>query len=363
MRFYFLPILLVMLAGNFLPAQAAQKKLIEFGWDEPDTTFLRKHVLEMEQTPFDGYVFHANYIGMNGVVGNFSWECWGANVFTDAQMKPALDDLKATHFRKFTHNFLRFNVAPGNVDWFDDFSAILKNARLAGRIAREGKCAGILFDIEHYAAPIFQYRSRRDAATKSWEVYAAQARRRGRDVMEAFQKDFPNVVIFLTYGYILPWEQSEAGKKSLADVDYGLLTPFLDGMIEASRPRAIIEGCESAYSFKDTARFAQYHKLMREDLLPMVANPKKYHEAMSLGFGIWLDYDWRRKGWNTNELEKNFYSPKAFEASTREALKISDEYVWIYTEQPHWWSDSGKPLNLPEAYIEALRRAHGKPAK
>ena len=41
--------------------EAAEKKLIEFGWDEPGTKFMREHIAEMQQTPFDGCVFHVEY--------------------------------------------------------------------------------------------------------------------------------------------------------------------------------------------------------------------------------------------------------------------------------------------------------------
>jgi len=41
----------------------------------------------------------------------------------------------------------------------------------------------------------------------------------------------------------------------------------------------------------------------------------------------------------------------------RKALDTSDEYVWIYTEKPRWWSEAGGPVNLPAAYDAALRRA------
>ena len=341
-----------------------KKKLIEFGWDEPDTGFIRKHIAEMERTPFDGCVFHVSYPKPEGGEGNFTWECWGTKAFTEKELKPAIEDLKATRFEQFHDNFLRFNVTPGKIDWFDDFSAVLQNAGLAARIAREGKCRGILFDIEEYETPTFEYRTRRDAGAKSWELYAGQARQRGREVMAAFQKEFPEVVVFLTFGYCLPWTQTENGKKPLAEVAYGLLAPFLDGMVEAStRPRNIVDGCELAYSFKDTSRFAKYHQLMTEGLLPMVADPKKYRSAVSLGFGIWLDYDWRKLGWNTNDLTKNFYTPEAFEASVRKALEVADDYVWIYTEQPRWWSSAGGPTQLPQPYIEALKRARPeKPA-
>lgn len=346
------------------PGVEITKKLIEFGWDEPDPAFLRKHITEMEQMPFDGVVFHANYTKPDGRTGSFLDEAWGRRAFTMAELQPALRDLQATRFRRFTDNFIRFNVTPGNVDWFDDFSAVRQNARLVARFAREGKCRGILFDIEQYGAPLFEYRKCRDAATRSWEAYAAQARQRGREVMDAFQEGFPDVVVFLTYAYSLPWLDSHQGRKPLADVKYGLLVPFLDGMFEVcKRPKAIVEGAESAYSFRDPALFGQHYQALRQSLQPLVADQKKYEAGVSIGFGIWMDYQWRKRGWDTNDLQKNFYAPEAFEASVRQALKVSDEFVWIYAEQPRWWSAKGKPINLPQAYIEALRRARMEAAK
>jgi len=32
--------------------------LIEWGWDEPDQTFLATHIAQMETKPFDGVVLH-----------------------------------------------------------------------------------------------------------------------------------------------------------------------------------------------------------------------------------------------------------------------------------------------------------------
>jgi len=42
-----------------------------------------------------------------------------------------------------------------------------------------------------------------------------------------------------------------------------------------------------------------------------------------------------------------------FETSVRPALEISDEYVWVYTEKPLWWTNQ----RLPQAYVDALKRA------
>jgi hypothetical protein len=53
---------------------------------------------------------------------------------------------------------------------------------------------------------------------------------------------------------------------------------------------------------------------------------------------------------------KNHFTPEAFTASVRLALKTSDQYVWIYTEQPRWWTRE----KLPQAYIDALKAARTK---
>jgi hypothetical protein len=341
-------------------AAAHKKYLIEFGWDEPDSHYLREHITEMEKLPFDGCVFHINYQKPSGGEGSFTWEGWSSNTISKAQVASAIDDLKTTRFHRFTRNFLRFNVTPGDLDWFEDHSAILNNARLAAQIAREGKCQGVLFDIEQYNSPIFQYHSRRDATNKSWEVYARQVRQRGNEVMRAFREGWPEATIFLTFGYSLPWSNSRAGHKSLLDCNYGLLAPFLDGMMQAAAKGQIIDGAETAYSFNNPARFAPHYKILREDLLPIVADPKIYQDKISIGFGIWLDHDWRKSGWDTNDVTKNYFTPALFEASVREALRVADDYVWIYTEQPRWWAKDGQPEKLPDAYIEALERSRAR---
>jgi len=70
MRNSFLAILvLAVTAASTAAEQGKSKKLIEFGWDEPDTAFMRAHVAEMEQTPFDGCVFHANATDGEGEAG------------------------------------------------------------------------------------------------------------------------------------------------------------------------------------------------------------------------------------------------------------------------------------------------------
>ena len=150
------------------------------GWDEPDTAFLKTHQAIMEQTPFDGCVFHVNASGTGKGAENFTWLCWGHRRFSDEELSGAFSDLRGLSWNRFRQNFLRFNVTPGDLDWFDDHQAVLANARLAARLAREGHCQGILFDTEQYERGLFSYAKQRDAKTRSWQDYAGQARRRGR---------------------------------------------------------------------------------------------------------------------------------------------------------------------------------------
>src|SRR4051812_8018384 len=80
------------------------KKLIEFGWDEPDTAFMRQHIAKMEETPFDGTVFHILYTKPDGSSGTFMNECWGKRAFKGEEFSKSLADLRATAFKKFTSN-------------------------------------------------------------------------------------------------------------------------------------------------------------------------------------------------------------------------------------------------------------------
>lgn len=352
-------VLSLLLAGADAVAQdGGKKKLIEFGWDEPDTAFMQAHVAEMEKTPFNGCVFHAYVTGPGGKQEPMLWQCWGRQSISPDQLRRSQEDLQKTQFHRFTDNFLRLNTTPGDVDWFDDFGSILNNVRLAAAFARQGKCRGILFDTEQYQQPLFTYSRQRDAKTKSWDQYAQQARKRGREVMQAFQEGYPDLTIFLTFGYTLPWEEAHHDIAKLQDARYGLLAPFLDGMLDAAKGKTrIVDGYEASYPYKEVVRFDAAYQMMSRGVLPLVKDAQKYHQFFSYGFGVWLDCNWRKQGWDPQDVEKNFYSPGAFENTVHAALARADEYVWIYSEQPRWWSAQGGPVKLPDAYEKSLRRA------
>jgi hypothetical protein len=350
----------VALAAATLLASAActrRPKLVEFGWDEPDTAFLRQHVERMEETPFDGCVFHATARSRDGAEASLAWGFFGRRAFTPAELAQARADLEATPLHRFRENFLRINVTPGHLDWFDDWSALLQNARLAAQLVAAGRARGVLLDTEQYEGRPFDYHAQRDAARRSFHEYAAQARRRGRQLMQAFEDGRPGLVVLLTFGYTLPWREMRRGPKPLEDTTYALLPAFIDGLVDGARSGRIVDGYEISYGYRTAEQFRAARAEITSGVLPIVADPERYRAVVRVGFGLWLDFAWRLHGWSPVTVDGNYFTPQAFENAARAALEQADSYVWIYTEQPRWWSASGTPLKLPGVYQRALWRA------
>lgn len=338
-----------------VPAQEAvkkpltSKKVIEWGWDEPDTKFIRENIDKMERFPFDGLVFHVT--GNKG--GNFAWDLWGGRKFTVEEFRPAIDDLKATKFNRFTELFLRVNVTPGKTDWFDDsaWADIRANFAVAAQIAREGRCKGFMFDVEQYDAQLFDYGKLKERAKKSFKEYQAQVRERGRQWMRAVNQHYPDITVILTFGYSTA--QPEKGTDR-STAEYGLMADFIDGMLDAcAKETTIVDGYEPSYPYKERAQFERGYETIKKKGLEWTSSPDKFHTNQRAGFGIWMDYSGRKKAWDTADFSKNHFRPEEFEKAVRTALELSDRYVWIYSEQPRWWTNE----KLPQAYVDALRRA------
>src|SRR5690349_15872900 len=124
---------------------------------------MRDHIAQLQASPFDGCVFHANYRLSNGTQRNFSSDLWGRNRFTAALLDSARADLVATPFGRFRENFLRVNVTPGDLDWFEDHGALMANLELAARLAKAGGCPGILLDTEPYQGPLWDFHAQMKA--------------------------------------------------------------------------------------------------------------------------------------------------------------------------------------------------------
>lgn len=330
--------------------QRDSKKLIEFGWDEPNTAYLKAHIAEMEKMPFDGVVLDAEYTDAQNKAQSVSQVDFGPEEISWDSLQPALKNLRQTHFKRFTDNFLRFNTFPGTIDWFDDFTPILHNAEIIAKFCKQAHLKGILFDEEPYGFPIFNYAKQKYSHQHTFEQYEAQARQRGQEMMKAFQKGYPNLTLFLAFGY------SAAGEnpKAWPQVGYGLLPAFLDGIIKGAKGKTVIvDGYEMSYPGHTTTDFDTYYNNIKVKNRNLCTYPDKYGQYISAGFGIWMDLNWNHTGWHTNNLSLNARTPENLEETLVNALTRSDRYVWLYSEQARWFP----PSKLPDAYENAVRAA------
>jgi len=340
------------------------KKLIETGWDEPDTERLLQNLEDMEKRPFDGVV-----VGVAGWKEDeatpparkrvplrpaFSRDPWKREWF----QKP-IEDLKACKFRRFTDNFLILGANPGNVDFFDDegWAAIVGHWRIAAWVAKQGGLKGIVFDPETYSAlhAQFHYAAQPQREKHSFAEYCAQARERGRQVFRAVADEYPDLTLlgsFMNIACVAAAGQSDP-KPLLAIQPYGLYPAFIDGWLDAAPPKmAFVDGCENAYRYNSAERYLESAALIRGACQTLVSpeNRAKYRAQVQVGFGVYLDAyanpptsPWLRGGLPAGRLRANVAT----------ALRVADQYVWVNGEKHRWWPTPNRSVK-PESWPEAL---------
>lgn len=349
--------------------QPGRKKLIAWGgidWYSPEK--VQNNIRAIEELPFDGTVlqgFSLNRDNQNAKkpVEMFDWFCFGKRRFDRKQLSSTISVLKDIRFERFTDNLLRFNVTPGDVDWFDDFGSILHNARMWAEVTRETGMKGWLFDIEDYKGTVFNYAKMKHRKKHSFEDYARQARQRGQEFMGAVQDSFPEITLLLVLAHSYVNRTPNAATK-LPQLDYGLVPAFLNGMLEKAGPRVrIIDGQEQSYGYLTSEDyFRGYHSARKQalDLVPTDLH-NTYRARMDIGTAVYVNYALQLKGAAVGP--HRFLTQEdllqQFEHNIYYALKTADEYVWCYGERIGWW-EKGYPVALPDGALAAIRSARAK---
>lgn len=337
---------------------AAEKKVIQFGSSSPDTDFFVSHMGELKATPFDGTVFDVR--GENNAGTYLTYGAWGNTAFSQTGMQYAVDDLLATNFDGFAENFLRLNVTPGNVDWFDDFDAIISNAGTAGWIVGQSGdgVRGIMLDTEAYEGQLWQYSSQAYSSTKSFSEYQDQVRQRGQEFMQAIQAEAPDATIILTHAYSSVWHYLGENPNGLEGSSQALLPAFLDGMVAAAGPEIkLVDGNETTFRARTQQEFLNDRQDAVAGVLPIVQDPVRYAEKFSHSFPAWMNPG-GFAAWHgdPSEFDQNYYTPEQFENALLYGLNASDQYAWVYGESLYWWNHNGTE-NIPAAYVDAVAGA------
>lgn len=351
-------LLALFLAGAESWGEERTKKLIYYGWGIRDTEYIREHWQEMESVPFDGVGIviavdrEAWRRGMRSTKNQLAWRVMGERAFRVEEFREAVAELKSARWRRFTDNFLPVALsgsdAAGGLHWFDDerWRIVANNFGVLARIGAESGAKGLIIDPEHYGFNLFSYSDQRQYVDKSFGEFAETARRRGRQVMTEITRSFPGVVLLSLFGHSLPLSELRRGA-SLSAVQYGLLPGFYDGILEAMPPGAhLVDGYEFAYPFKQRRQFLEGHDRIRR-AVTLSAVPDHYRAKVKAGFGLMLDYG--------NRL--NYFAPNELLEALNHALEISDEYVWLYSQGPHFFP----PSLVASSYIEAIAQTRRSP--
>jgi len=355
--------------ADFTPSITPQKKIIASGWHMPTAQYIREHITEMEKLPFDGLVIPPASEETPCQPGLYIFRNHPYELDDYQQL---IADLRATKFHKFTDNFLKLWATPLQIDWFDDFTPIIQSWRTAAIIARQAGLKGLAFDPEHYwGEDPWHYQTMKYADSKTWEQYAPQVVKRGAEIMRAVQEVCPDITILCYFGPTytgyppdLPYEQ------------YNLFGAFIDGMLsECTGETRLIDGCENAYYLRTTS----HYNALRNDFERARGSsrvPDKYRRHLQIGFGKYIDAfsacpdTTSYLPWNTELLTNNYYTPYEFAYSLHQALRYTDEYVWIFTASLNFWQnwcwinwdkvdESGERERrpIPEGYKQAFSLA------
>ena len=348
------------------PISGPPKKLIGWGSDVAYPSKVQNNIRTIEELPLDGIVL-SNFRGeKQGREFTFDWECFGRQKFERGHLDSMIRLLANIKFRRFTDNFLRYNLQPGDFDWFEDISAPLHNARMWSGVAREVGVKGWKFDLEDYKEKLFVYDKQKYADTKTFGEYAAQIRARGRQMMEAIQAEFPNIVLLLSLAHSYVNRTPQANQKLAKLSSYGLLPAFVNGLVEAAGPEVrIIDGQEQAYGYlMPEDYFRGYHDI-RQRALELVPRDLwgKYRDKMEAGVAIYANFQLAVQRTTTRYWVPHYMTAEQrlqlFEQNVYHALQTTDEYAWLYSEHMGWW-ESGHRVPTPAGALAAIRAARSK---
>jgi len=376
----------------------AGKKVILFGWDNPEATEVAEQARHLQKTGLDGVVlnFSRRNVGPNpgGHAAiyemRYYWVHWQQINREDIQHN--IDALKAAKLGRLKHNFLsmypsanatyvspaqffiwdkekydttkfkpfRPNTAGEPQSWPEDpyqyFNAFKHNMVMAARICRELGLAGFCIDQETYdknGIGQMYHPWVMEVFDEDLETIKARMRKNVAEVFRAVCEEYPEIQILLIPGgrYFKEYDHNDA-----------LVSAFTDGILMGLGPKASLhDGQEKAYYVGSLhKRFVALKEETRRKGLKYSAVPDLYRKRMKYSFGIWLDCRSRGYGgWHDNQY-LNHHSGRDFGNALYNSLYESDDYVWIYNEKaimwPAEWRKDQKP-NVNEVYFEAIRNS------
>jgi hypothetical protein len=415
-----------------LPFDATGKEvmIVTSGSAAPDTCYLSRNAATLQRVPLDGvatWIATPVPVQIEGKLetprlasGRLARHRSGddrADVgqtlahrrrISESHIAPAIADLQSADFNRFDSNFIHCITgnAPGPMNWFDDqwWNTICHNIGMLAKAAKQGACRGLLIDPEVYSYAWWGYPmlTETDGGTYNYrrgnrEFYQGKTvsqvqdkvRQRGREFAQAINAQFkdPVLMFFHAAGYTARQVLHDPLGRwpTIDEAPFGLMVPFIDGMLEGSTDQTIIVDCTSQSKWwVDRPQLEAARKLVKEDARSLSQVPELYDQKMRVGFTYRLGVHpqeeaiGEQKGvpppyeswmYNPAAPDKNFFSPEKLEETLKLALEIGDGYVLFWNYRANWWLDSptavgadGAPVLkksrwVPPVYWQALENA------
>lgn len=336
------------------------KALIGYGWDflEVTTDDVYRNRAKFADSGVDGVLMSIDGKGADGTVYK------GRYIMSDRLMleRDFLETRRQlsaiTACKGLGKSMALMLMTPKKrIAWDDDraWSVISNNVAMIAKIAKAGGMKGLAIDHEDYYLAR-QFNQKAEDPKGVWEI----ARRRGRQVCGGLFAEFSDAKVL---GF---WMFSDGGR---------LWRAFLNGMLDVMPYEArLIDGNEN-YGYQADAGKGDFRSdtwyisrsLRNSAVCP--ENRRKYDRCVSVSFGQYID-----SYLSTNAASTYFMPPlngsriERFEDNLSEAVRYSDDLVWIYGERGTWvdWDRKDHPKLKPltwskrlPGFVRALRIAAG----
>lgn len=300
--------------------------------------YLRDHFHHIDALPFDGLIISSD-TGRTLMAGTAQ---------NAEQMTRDFAPLNGLVFTRARHNFALVNV-DRPADFFGDWSATIENFRAFARVIRTAGLAGIFLDNEEYQRTLFNYPEDCGDPSRPLAEYLAQARWRGRQIMQAMAAEFPEMVTLVAHGPYSSFEGTpEAVHRGQTHWDAEELRgAFSAGLIEGLDSRGrFVDGGElyayrSAEDFQISYDFRKTFVASAEADCPYLPGYLRgvWPLKVGVGFGVY-----------SQPYQDQPMSPAILRTTLEEALRRCDEYVWLYAEEVNW----NAPGEISPAWVDAV---------
>ena len=320
----------------------------------PSPAFVAANKDYLETLPFDGLVVYLKNppCRTNVTASVMSFKKKPVSYET---IMAVMAPMRAVSFIRLKQNYVQV-LGSKHADFFDDWSLCFTNFANLARAAKDSGFKGVFFDNEVYDGhPLANYPNNCAYKNKSLSEYEAQARLRGKQLMQAMIANFPDIVVITAHGpYVsvpgVHW-------KNLNDVSSHneLAGPFFAGFLEATvgTPATSVDGGE-LYDRRTVEDFQACYDWRKTTIASEAVNctflPAPLRAAWpaksSLAFGV---YDVKFGGQDMN--------PELLRSTLSNALMRADKVVWLYTEKMSFLSAPGKsPAAATQEWIDAIRQ-------